>query len=311
MSNAGPRASIILCTFRRRNRFARALESACAQTLPKSEYEIVVVNNDPDDDLAPILAQRRERGFAIRDFICRERGHSFAKNLAIESARGEILIFIDDDAIADADLAEIVLAAFDANPDLGLVGGRIILKDPDPLPWWWSPRGRSYWSHFDPPYAALTRVSRWQDLPWGANWSARREAMLKIGGFKTKYGRVGKNYTAGEEIAAGGMILQAGWGVAVEPRARVIHDVEPQRFTLNYIRKTILVGVLTQYQLQKEGFFPLELTLGRALKLAFLRAGATVWFLKDGAFRAWESFCYMRAYARLAWEILRAPGGKG
>jgi glycosyltransferase involved in cell wall biosynthesis len=305
------RLSAIVCTYRRSDRLVHALESLCNQTMPREDYEILVVNNDPEVDLEPVMQPLRERFFGaapdrLRLVVCPPRGLSFARNAGLSEARGRVCSFIDDDAIAQPEMLAHVAAAFESNPDIGVVGGKILLKNPDPLPSWWRPEWRVYWSHFEPSYAVLTRIENWWEWPWGANWSARRGLLLNVGGFRTQYGRRGNDFGGGEEVSLSSLARQVGMQVAIEPAAVVVHDVDPARFSLRHVRRTILAGMHANYQLQKDLCIPMQTTLHYTLYLAlgrFFRALNDAWHGRRSQAR--DGWYFTRAYLSLGRWYLR------
>ena len=134
--------SVVVCTFRRPAALAAALASVAAQTLPPDAYEVVVVNNDlADVATSRTVSELRDRCFAdrpdrLRLVACPFRGLSFARNAGIAAARGAIVSFIDDDAVASPDWLARVQDAFASHPGAGVVGGRVTLDLPEPRPRW-------------------------------------------------------------------------------------------------------------------------------------------------------------------------------
>lgn len=260
-------ASVILCTYRRSDRLARALASVLAQDFDPARFEVIVVDNGQEHAaIAEVLQQCRaaageEAGPAVRLLHAPVTGLSHARNAGLAAARGRCLLFLDDDAVADPDWVAVMVAAFDAHPDAGVIGGRIVLHDPAPAPPWWRPEWRGYWSHFDPGHAGYHQAAGWWEFPWGANWGARRTALLQSGGFRTAYGRVGNDFGGGEELVAGQIAVSLGWTVGVEPRSRVLHDVEPARFTWQHVQRTIRAAMHVDYQMQRDLYLPMEPSL--------------------------------------------------
>src|SRR5262245_61849628 len=133
---------------------------------------------------------------------CALPGLSFARNAGLGEAQGEVVCFLDDDAIAMENWLEETWKAYEGKQQAGVVGGRIILKLPEDKPAWLGPDWYAYWSHFWPGCEEYTEVRQWWEFPYGANWTARRQALLEIGGFRTAYGRIGNDYGGGEELVA-------------------------------------------------------------------------------------------------------------
>lgn len=114
-----PIVSYIVITMNRPHDLAICLDSLRRQTFPSAE--IIVVDNCSTDDTLEILA----RDFAeVRVAALKEnRGVSGGRNAGVEVARGEICIFIDDDAwFVDSTAAEKTVDYFNADPNLVCVG---------------------------------------------------------------------------------------------------------------------------------------------------------------------------------------------
>ena len=258
--------SAIVCTWRRGERLRACLTALAEQTLARDDYEIVVVNNDPaDGSVREQVEELRARYFAadgerLRLIDCPFQGLSSARNAGIGEARGAVCTFVDDDAVPSRDLLERLWTAFAEHPRAGVVGGHIRLRAPEPTPAVVAEGGGQYWSEFLTPHKSYVEVDAWWELPWGANWSARRGALVAIGGFRTRYGRSGNDFSGGEELTAARLIQQLGWEVGIEPRAEVLHDVEPERYTLEHVRRTIRAATMVNYQAQCDLYLPHETT---------------------------------------------------
>lgn len=226
-----PRISLIVCTHNRADILPRCLQAARAQTLDAGEYEIIVVDNASADNTREIVAQWPD----IRYLYCPHRGLSQARNTGAHAARASIVTYIDDDAIAEPDLLEQVLAAFTAHQDAGCVGGRIDIQLPPKQPRWYSKHFAGYYSEFNPGYAGVQRVGELWEYPFGANVSYRVEALERIGFFNLNMGRVGRNTSGGEELDAEYRIAHAGYGIYYTPHARVEHIIKPDRLKWSHI----------------------------------------------------------------------------
>jgi glycosyltransferase involved in cell wall biosynthesis len=87
--------SLVIATLGRTHELTRLLESLSAQT--STEFEVIVVDQNDDDRLVPI-ATSREWPFDIRRIHTpHARGISRARNTGWKQARGEIILFPDDD----------------------------------------------------------------------------------------------------------------------------------------------------------------------------------------------------------------------
>ena len=126
---SGRSVSIVICvyTLDRWDDIADAIVSARTQTLPALEI-IVVVDHNPE------LRDRLTKTFSDITIIDNQftRGLSGARNTGISLARGKIVAFLDDDAIADRNWLDKMIVHFD-RPEVIGVGSRSLpmwLGDP-------------------------------------------------------------------------------------------------------------------------------------------------------------------------------------
>jgi cellulose synthase/poly-beta-1,6-N-acetylglucosamine synthase-like glycosyltransferase len=103
------------------------LQALEAQTYPREFYEVLVIDNGSREPVEPIAAPFRHVRVAHED----RRGSYRARNHGLTLARGDILAFTDSDCVPAADWLERGVAALEAAPDAGLIGGRIDLFTAD------------------------------------------------------------------------------------------------------------------------------------------------------------------------------------
>ncbi|WP_336359319.1 glucosyl-dolichyl phosphate glucuronosyltransferase [Haladaptatus sp. ZSTT2] len=217
------RVSVVLCTYSLDlyDAFEQAAESILAQTYPNREL-IVVVDGTPE------VAERVIEDFGAREDVrihlnSENRGLLASRNTGAELADGDIVAFIDDDAVADPEwLAELV-SVYDSHDALA-AGGRMtpewVAGKPAFLP------AEFYW---------LIGVTHrgFADGPgevrntFGSNLSFKRDVFTDLGGFDTAIGgRKGeKNLQGGETELCARLRQQYDAGVYYTPDARVAHKV--------------------------------------------------------------------------------------
>lgn len=230
--------TVAICTYNRYDVLPKAIESVLAQSLPKSEFHIIVIDNSPKNEKA---LEFRDKYHGLENIhyhiepIC---GLSNARNVAAKMCKSEFIAYLDDDAIASRDWLSSILKAFNKYGDkLAVVAGRV-------LPIWVKPRPA--WL----PDAALGALSvvDWggglrlmKDGEWGAgaNYAIRVQALLDVGGFDTSLGRKGSNkiLMSNEEAQVTNLLKDAGYKVAYAPEACVDHMVDPSRITRGWLRK--------------------------------------------------------------------------
>jgi glycosyltransferase involved in cell wall biosynthesis len=227
--------TVILCTFNRCQSLPTALESVALSKLPNSaDWEVLIVDNNSTDATREIAEQfcRREPN-RFRYIFEPLPGKSNALNHGIREAKGEILVFIDDDVTADSHWLFSLTQPFRDNAWAG-VGGRIL---PPPL---FRPPS---WMALEGPYAMVgvlamfDRGSKGFELhepPYGTNMAFRKQVLEKHGGFRTDLGPRPGTELRGEDTEFGRRLLGAGERLWYEPSAVIRHPVPENRLKQRY-----------------------------------------------------------------------------
>ncbi len=249
--------SIIICTYLRGEKLIEALWSCLRQSFSKKEYEILIVDNAPfesgiKEEIEGFGEKYSQFEGLIRYIQIPQKGLSAARNAGMWNAKGEYLLFLDDDALCDYYLLEEIYAAFKYHPEAGIVGGQVILEVPFPRPSVLLKGFESLWSQFKVSYTRYKEATQQFEFPYGANYSARKKALWRAGGFRMCYGRVGKDFAGGEETALCFKMLQIGYTIGIQPNAKVLHRVDEDRFSKEHVKKTIRAGLLTTYRFYKD-----------------------------------------------------------
>ena len=117
--------SIAICTWNRAELLDRTLDTFEKLELPAGlDWELLVVNNGSSDDTDEVIA-RRGRHLPLRR-LCEPRpGLSHARNLAATEARGELVVWTDDDVSVDPHWAAAYWSAARRYPEASFFGGTI------------------------------------------------------------------------------------------------------------------------------------------------------------------------------------------
>jgi glycosyltransferase involved in cell wall biosynthesis len=97
-------ATVIVPTYNQAGSLGSCLASLAAQTIPSDRYEILVIDDGSTDGTAGVLA-----GFAAPVRVVRlphNRGRSTARNVGLQEARAERVVFVDSDVVVRADFLE-------------------------------------------------------------------------------------------------------------------------------------------------------------------------------------------------------------
>lgn len=102
MSKTLPFVSIIIPVYNDSERLKQCLQALEGQTYPQSQYEVVVVDNNSDDDIESLVGQLKQAVYEFEPAV----GSYAARNKGISVSRGEMLGFTDSDCIPSADWIE-------------------------------------------------------------------------------------------------------------------------------------------------------------------------------------------------------------
>jgi len=121
MNNSVPFVSIIIPAYRDWIRLSLCLDSLTKQSWPQDQFEVIVVNNKPDDR-APEGFQLAENTVLIDET---KSGSYAARNAALKISRGSIVGFTDSDCIVDKDWISNAVEIFENHPEIARIGGAI------------------------------------------------------------------------------------------------------------------------------------------------------------------------------------------
>jgi glycosyltransferase involved in cell wall biosynthesis len=224
--------SVIVCTYNRAEGLINLLDSIAASSSNKGiRYEIVVVNNNSPDNTSELCRQfiENNQNMAIRYVLESRQGIAIARNRGISEAKGDIIVFVDDDEIVDRGwLTAIVKPFFEKNADC--VGGRIHLRftDEQPRPKWLTDELEGFVGKLDHGERTLQVTDRSTPL-WSGNIAMSKDIFADIGLFDV-------NLKRGSDADMFQRVLNSGSRIFYEPEARVWHVLDEQRLRKNWFR---------------------------------------------------------------------------
>jgi glucosyl-dolichyl phosphate glucuronosyltransferase len=225
-----PSISVVICVYTEQRwlDILEAVESVRQQTVKSLEILVVVDHN-------PVLRDRLVD--ALPDVIVLEnkeaQGLSGGRNTGISMARGDVVAFLDDDAVADPDWLKYLGDCY-ADPAVSAVGGMT-------LPNWETSRPKWFPQEFDwtvgCTYLGMPRSRAAVRNIMGGNASYRRELLHEVGGFRINIGRsIGKRPMGCEETELCIRIRQSHPDAVLlfENRAVIHHLVPENRCRFSY-----------------------------------------------------------------------------
>jgi glucosyl-dolichyl phosphate glucuronosyltransferase len=230
--------SVAICTWNRARLLHQTLECmASSLRIPSGvEWELLIVNNNCTDDTDAVIAAFRER-LPVRRLFELEQGLANARNLAVREAKGDYIVWTDDDVLVDAEWLEEYCLAFRRWPETSIFGGPVDPWFPFERPIWlqeaW-PLVRTAFAVLDlgPEQLPLTM----ERLPYGANMGFRMDVQRRFP-YDPALGHCGHGKIGGEETRVmRAMLASAATGQWI-PGARVSHFIPKERQTVAYLRE--------------------------------------------------------------------------
>lgn len=243
-----PAVTVIIPTHRpHADRLRRTLQGLRDQTLPASDWELLLIDNashpavSPDDFAASAPANLR--------LVAESRlGLSHARRRGFTEARGDILVLVDDDNVLAPDYLARILDHFNTHPSVGALGGRSVPEFESPPAPWATP-------FFDllairdlgpaPLFSSLSPPDSDRDAypvcaPIGAGMALRRAAVqpwLDHADPAALSDRRGGELTSGGDNDIVIHLLRSGWSAAYFPDLSLTHIIPAGRLEPAYLAR--------------------------------------------------------------------------
>lgn len=242
--------SVIICTHNpRENYLRRTLESLRSQTMPHAHWELFLIDNASDNPLAfRTHISWHPGGRHIRE---EELGLTSARLRGIAEAKGDLLIFVDDDNVLQRDYLEKASRISAAHPHLGAFGGSIQAEfeiEPDP-------RFQSLL-----PGLAIREVTeaKWANfgigsVPYGAGLCVRAEvahayaANASASEISRCLGRRAGSLMGGEDLDLAITSYDLGMGVGLFGELVVTHLIDKRRLSPHYLYRVCVEGIYSTH----------------------------------------------------------------
>ena len=225
-----PFATVAIGTYNRARWLRETLAFLTRQDYPDDRWELIIVDNRSTDDTRSVVESFASAPKAPRYIYEEQQGSSYARNRAIAEARGELVIFTDDDMLGDGTWLAAIVEPFlrPGNERVGAVGGEVIPHFPDGLPRWLE----GQWEPFN--YRTDVGPLKPTQLPATANLAFRASVLSEIGGFRTDLGRFGNRLTGSEDHDLVRRVQRAGYAIWFSPTAGLKHQIPSNRLTFKY-----------------------------------------------------------------------------
>lgn len=266
--------SVILCTYNRERYIYNVLQSIAAGGF--GDYEIVLVNNNSTDGTEGECQRfaKDHPEVAMRYCVEKQQGLSYARNRGIMESQGEVLVYVDDDAVVNREYLQTYADFFNRNKEAVAAGGPITPRyDGCEEPSWMSHYTRQLVT------GELNLGTREREFPKGAfpgggNAAYRKSVFNEVGLFNIELGRKGNSLIGAEEKDLFDKMTSRGMKFYYLPNAILYHLIPPKKLTQDYFdRLTYGIGVSERYRTQQIGR---KKYLNRLLKEAVKWGGTMV-----------------------------------
>ncbi len=225
------------------------------QTLDKSRYEIIVIDNNSNDTTKEVFASFTKR-YPHHNWVYffePKQGLHYARNRGILLARSEIIVFGDDDIEASPGWLEAILHAFEKDNKIGIVGGPIFpIWDCKPPDWIYDYGTDDYHGVFALlNYGNTSRILEKEEV-FGSNLAIKRKLAIEVNGSgpDTFPGHM-IHFSGSGETAMLVRVRNKGSKVYYEANAYVKHHASVERCNRDYFiyryKRWAVEGIYNQY----------------------------------------------------------------
>ena len=242
--------SAVICTYNREKYIYNVLRSIAENDFSKDGYEIVLVNNNCTDN-TEAECLRFKNDFPDVAFHCfhePNQGLSYARNCGIRESKGDIIIYVDDDAVVNKEYLRTYAEFFSRNHEAAAAGGPITPQYETEEPEWMSHYTRMLLT------GALDLGSKEREFPKGAfpgggNVAYRRSVFDQIGLFNVELGRKGNSLIGAEEKDLFDRMGSQGMKFYYLPNAILYHIIPEHKLTKDYLKRLSLgIGQSERYR---------------------------------------------------------------
>ena len=217
----------------------------CVRSILLQSYrkiEVILIDDGSTDDSGLLCDRLAQEDARIRVLHQANQGLSATRNNGIKEAKGDIIIYVDDDALVDSDYIRIYAEHFAVHPDTMAAGGPIEPLYETQEPSWMSPYTKALltaWMN----YGDQVREYPNGRYPGGGNAAYRKEVFERVGLFNTELGRKGNLLLASEEKDIFDKMKALGMRVLYLPTPVLHHCIPQAKLEEDYFnRLTLQIG---------------------------------------------------------------------
>lgn len=254
----------------------QAIESLRANL--RNDYEVIVVDNCSKDDDPKVLKEK----FPEINLIVNDKNYGFGKanNLGVKEAKGDLILFLNNDTLIKSDFTSLIKDTFLHNQLIGVIGPKLLNKDlslqlsHSKLPSFFNEFvtkivSKMFYKNIKPVVSLVSKKykeRKYVAFVTGASLFIRKNLFVKIGGFDERM------FMYFEDADLCKRVLDSGYKVLFIPEIEILHlrGASWNNNTLSILKKhyrksqlvyyskhrTSLENYLLKYYLQIFGKYP-------------------------------------------------------
>ncbi len=238
-----PLISVIVCTHNRAGFLSGALRSVVEQEFPRSDYEVIVVDNASTDHTREVVADFQKYG-NVRYVYEPKLGLNNARNTGWRVAAGKYAAYLDDDALAEPGWLAAIRAGFAMVAGPAIIGGRVAPIWEAERPAWLSDSAAAALTIVD--WGSTARPLAKVPREWlvGVNLAMPVALLEELGGFDPRLERWGHRLLSNGDILIQRLAQQRGYPCLYQPGRCVRHLVPAARLTQRwFVRRYYWQGI--------------------------------------------------------------------
>jgi glycosyltransferase involved in cell wall biosynthesis len=242
--------TIAICTYNRDAVLPYSLNAALGQNFDRKKFEILVVTNNCTDKTQILIDDYMSRQSNVRCVNETRQGLSFARNKAIDQAKGDMIVYVDDDAEMSPHYLSHLEKIIAEEEKIGALGGPVEVGWLGPVPAWYETGLDRAFNYLY--YGSYRMKLRYPRVVYGTNMAFPVSLLKKIGGFRTDLGRIGASLLSGEDVEIMLRIQEKEHlPILYDPDLRVKHLISPERLSPGYIMEKAIWQGRSQYRLER------------------------------------------------------------
>lgn len=296
-SSTGKKITVVIPTYNRGKQLPETVRLIMEQSVPRSEYDVIVVDNRSSDQTRAMMDALCQRYDNLAYAYQKKPGAAPTRNEGIRRTSTPLVLFIDDDILATPTLIEEHLRGHAQGP-CSVLGHISVNWEESPsrfLRYLKESEDQNTFKFLDPKQTSFAYF-------YTGNVSCRTEALQKVGGYDEGFTVYGV-----EDIDLGYRLEMYGERMIYRQEAAAVHDYHPT-YT-EFLRKRYNNGRSLAYFLAKFPHLEAQFTFGRHPLLSlglprYLTAWLEPWINRDSK-KPLSKFQYYWFTRALRWQLYK------